>query len=162
MYTCVTTSTIKILEHFHLLQKFRVPHHSVSLPPLAPRNHRSAFCHYRLVLSRLSCNWNHTVCMYSVTLLSLASFTEHSLRSTHVVYMSSLLHFIDDKYSIEWLPKVCLPADRHLGCFLFCLFVFAAVSFLTFLKTLESKYYFCIFQMRKLRIRSEVVQGSPA
>lgn len=47
VHTCVTTGTIKI---WNISIKSKSPLHGVSLPPPAPGNHKSAFCHDRLVL----------------------------------------------------------------------------------------------------------------
>lgn len=72
--THVTTGTIKT---WNISIKSKSPLHSASLPPPAPGNHKSAFCHDRLVLSRLSCSWNHTVCTLVSGLIHWEFFDIH-------------------------------------------------------------------------------------
>lgn len=129
------------LEHFH---QVKIPLRSASLLPPAPGNHKSAFCHDRLVLLDfhaigimrfvLFCLWPH----------SLRIFWYPSMLCAWAVCNILLIT------GIHWVVDHSLfTRDGHFLCRSHSFFV----SFLIFLKTLESRYYFSIFQMRKLNIR---------
>lgn len=104
----ITQNGFTVLKNIPVLYLFR------SLPSPLTGSY-SPYCLCSFALSRLSSNWNHTVCMWPFqTFLQHCAFEIHLFM--HIFLCLDSLAFISDEYAIVWMFIPSLIAG-YLGHF---------------------------------------------
>ena len=106
-----------VLRHFHEPQRKPKPNSSHCHLPLSPTpgNYHSALCLHDLLILDILYKWNQPIC----GLLSLASFTQHSVLEVHPHYSVMSTAFLFKKVLLlfwrrAWQPTpVFLPGKSH-------------------------------------------------